>query len=83
MLCDRHDHLITHTDAVCTCPKGDVVFSTYTREQAVKDLEFFHVRGDSEKAHYEADQILCHFLIGLGYNDIVDAWLKIQPKWYS
>lgn len=37
---------------------------------------------DLEVAHTEADDILCDFLISLGYKDVVDEYRKID-KWYA
>ena len=37
---------------------------------------------DTETGHVVADEILCKFLASLGYQDIVDAYEKID-KWYA
>ena len=37
---------------------------------------------DRETAHIEADKILCEFLEGIGYSEIVKEWNKIN-KWYA
>jgi hypothetical protein len=37
---------------------------------------------DVEKAHVEADEILCEFLLLLGWDDIVEAFQNV-PKWYA
>lgn len=38
--------------------------------------------GDTEMAHSNADDILCDFLIYLGYKDVVDEYRKVS-KWYA
>lgn len=35
------------------------------------------------EAHHAADQILCTFLVALGHEDLVEAYNRIQPKWYE
>ncbi len=37
---------------------------------------------DTEKAHTMADDILCDFLRGLGYDDLVDAYEAVD-KWFA
>ena len=38
--------------------------------------------GDTEGAHYEADELLCKFLKELGMSEIVEKYEKVN-KWYS
>jgi hypothetical protein len=38
--------------------------------------------GDIEMNHECADDVLCNLLIDLGYQDVVDAYNKID-KWYA
>lgn len=37
---------------------------------------------DTELAHATADDLLCEFLIFLGYKNLVDQFEKV-PKWYA
>lgn len=37
---------------------------------------------DIEKEHIQADEILCDFLLHLGYKELVDEFQKIW-KWYA
>ena len=37
---------------------------------------------DIEKAHIQADAVLCDLLTELGYSPIVEAW-DVIPKWYT
>ena len=37
---------------------------------------------DTECAHGEADDILCDFLISLGYGDLVKVYHEVD-KWYA
>ena len=37
---------------------------------------------DTETAHYTADELLCEFLTAIGYEDVVEAYNKIN-KWYA
>ena len=37
---------------------------------------------DVEAAHSDADDILCDILKELGYNDIVEEFIKVE-KWYA
>jgi hypothetical protein len=53
-----------------------------TREQAIAELKDCQTSGDTEATHSEADEVLCKFLIALGYQDIVDEWEKVD-KWYA
>ena len=47
-------------------------------------IELLKLKGESdiETAHSEADDILCGVLIGLGYDDLVQAYNDIE-KWYA
>lgn len=38
--------------------------------------------GDPEASHSVADAALCDLLVSLGYQDVVDAWEKVE-KWYA
>lgn len=35
--------------------------------------------GDHARNHQQADQVLCTFLVALGYSDVVEAYNKVQP----
>ena len=52
-----------------------------TREQALKELAECD-KLDTECAHLNADEVLCQLLRSLGYDDVVDAWDKLD-KWYA
>ena len=52
-----------------------------TREEALAKLRA--IKGwDVERAHAEADDILCELLIALGYSDVVLAYNAVE-KWYA
>ena len=54
-----------------------------TREEAIKSLnDIEKLRGDPENWHLAADYVLCELLTSLGYQDVVDAWEKVE-KWYA
>jgi hypothetical protein len=54
-----------------------------TREEALVKLTKLHAdSADTERDHWDADDILCDLLRALGYDDVVEAWDKID-KWYS
>ena len=54
------------------------------REEAIKQLNELSsdYSGDTEADHSTADNILCELLSSLGYQDVVDAWEKVN-KWYA
>lgn len=53
------------------------------RETAIEQLKSCQAPdGDEEYAHGEADKILCELLNSLGYQDVVEEWVKV-PKWYA
>lgn len=52
------------------------------RQKAIGELKKWQGNTDKEIAHSEADDILCAFLISLGYKDVVSEWEKIE-KWYA
>lgn len=55
------------------------------KKKALSHLEHFKTlaKGDPEAAHSRADEVLCEFLSSIGHEDIVKAWLAIEPKWYA
>jgi hypothetical protein len=53
-----------------------------TREEAIERMKRPQECGDTDRAHYAADMILCELLESLGYGDVVEAWGKVK-KWYS
>ncbi len=54
-----------------------------TREDALRELEeCVRIGDDPERAHGDADAVLCLLLTELGYADVVAAWEKV-PKWYA
>lgn len=52
------------------------------REEAIRILQELRGNGDTEAAHGAADEVLCKLLSSLGYQDVVDAWEKVD-KWYA
>ena len=53
-----------------------------TYEEALKDMQDVQVEGDPEIAHLRADNILCSFLVVLGYEELVREFAKVE-KWYA
>jgi len=53
-----------------------------TREQALEALKMEQAEGDTETAHYNADEILCEFIATLGFADVVAEYHKVS-KWYA
>lgn len=53
-----------------------------TREEAVRRLEELSKESDIEKAHRDADVILCQLLEALGMDDVVRAYDRIE-MWYA
>ena len=53
-----------------------------SRGYVIKKMNEFADSRDVEGAHAEADELLCEFLQGLGYSDVVDAY-KAVGKWYA
>lgn len=51
-----------------------------TGSEAIKELLYLQEYEDREKAHNEADEILCELLVELGYGDVVQAW-NMVPKY--
>ena len=69
---------------------GDTAKRVLSRLNQLKDLMERYGNGDNmpegidpEKAHSEADHLLLELLSILGYNEIVNAFVAIEPKWYS
>lgn len=52
------------------------------RDNAISRLIELQNNGDTEAAHSLADEVLCKLLAALGYQDVVDAWKKVD-KWYA
>lgn len=52
------------------------------KEDAIKELKKIQECGDIEIAHSMADNIICSFLLSLGYFEIVTEYNKID-KWYA
>ena len=50
--------------------------------EAITGLRALQGIGDPEKAHGNADDVLCELLKRLGYDDVVDEWEKVE-KWYA
>lgn len=45
----------------------------------LKDLQSYQ---DIERAHIDADEVLCNLLRELNFDDVVEEWLKVD-RWYS
>jgi hypothetical protein len=52
------------------------------REEAIDWLKRLQSDRDIEMAHSTADDILCRLLSGLGYDDVVQEYLKIN-RWFA
>ena len=53
-----------------------------TPKQFAKRMKEIRDDGDIEKAHWEADMLMCQLLQQLGYGDGVKLFTDM-PKWYS
>lgn len=53
-----------------------------TEQDAIDMLRQCQSGGDIEADHSNADNVLCQFLIELGYPAVVDEWRKVE-KWYA
>lgn len=52
-------------------------------DDAIERLKCLQQEGDPERAHEEADQVLCDFLDSMGYWEVVEEYHKVDPKWYA
>ena len=52
------------------------------KNEALTKLKVLVKSGDPERAHGEADDVLCALLVSLGYNEVVTIY-KLVPKWYA
>ena len=50
--------------------------------KAIAKLEECQSNRDTEKAHGDADDVLCELLTELGYDDVVSEYHKVK-KWYA
>jgi hypothetical protein len=50
--------------------------------KAIARLKELQRDGDIERAHGDADKVLCELLTTLGYADVVAEWDEV-PKWYA
>ncbi|CAA2139623.1 hypothetical protein [Hyphomicrobium sp. ghe19] len=53
-----------------------------TAEEAMAKLKQAQETGDTERAHADADDVLCELLRSLGYENVVAEWEKVD-KWYA
>lgn len=53
-----------------------------SREEVIEKLVELQESNDTEKAHGEADDLLCQLLDSLGFKDVVNAYIEIE-KWYA
>jgi len=51
-------------------------------ETAIQRLQDAAAARDKEHAHAAADDALCKLLVGLGYEDVVEEYMKVG-KWYA
>ena len=49
---------------------------------AIKKLKECQDSCDTERAHREADEVLCELLTSLGYEDVVKEYEQIE-KWFD
>jgi hypothetical protein len=56
--------------------------NTMTKEKAIEMPKQEQQNFDTEAAHAKADNILCHFLTALGYQDVVAEYNQVN-KWYA
>ena len=67
-----------HSDMPRTCDEHQ---DNKLKDRVVAALEASN-KLDTESGHKDADNALCEFLIGLGYEDVVELWDQ-EGKWYS
>lgn len=53
------------------------------KDEIIEKLLECQVSDDIEEAHIHADDLLCTFLKSLGYEDVVEAYQGVQPKWFA
>lgn len=53
-----------------------------TESEAIANLQIEQRNSDTEDGHINADDILCCFLLTLGYDRLVEEYRKID-KWYA
>ena len=72
------------TWAIITIIQADMETNmTKSREEDfIAKLKFLQCSLDTEKAHIEADAILCEFLNELGYQNLVNEYNEID-KWFA
>lgn len=51
-------------------------------ERILTEMKELEGPGDAEACHSMADALLCEMLVILGYDEIVEAWNKVD-KWYA
>lgn len=56
--------------------------SDSVKERAMEHLRVCAENSDKERAHVEADAVLCAFLVSEGHRDLVDLYEKVG-KWYA
>jgi len=55
-----------------------------TESEAIEKLKALDGMGDTEHEHVEADDILCEFLVSLGYPALVEQFKKnAAGYWYA
>jgi len=52
------------------------------RQRILNSLKAIQHDSDTEKAHIEADKLLCEFIEALGYHSVVEEW-RLVDKWYA
>ena len=52
------------------------------KEICIKKIKDAQDNDDTEAAHELADMAICDFLIGLGYDDLVEEYETVH-KWYA
>lgn len=68
-------------DKFIVIPKADYISK---QDEVVKQLEkcVKESKENAEGAHIDADEILCKFLISLGYDKVAETFDNVR-KWYS
>ena len=59
-----------------TKPQGEM------EEKTIKLIEEWCFTGDTEADHGKADEVLCLFLLSLGYDRLVQKYSEVK-KWYA
>lgn len=53
------------------------------KSSAIHALQTAAGHHNPEQGHRDADAVLCDLLRRLGFEDVVDAYVAVDPKWYA